>query len=171
MIYDLPFGSGKTLLANGIPAKIAGGWQVTAYYTAASGEMLGISLVGDWANVGSTTNNTRPNRTCNGNLPSGSRSISQWFQTSCFSFPPQYQFGDSGRGIIVGPALFDLDLGLLRNFGLGEKRRLQFRAEAFNSVNHTNFMIPGRSLGNSNFGVITAAQPARILQLALKVIF
>ena len=171
MIYDLPFGSGKKLLTNGVAGKIAGGWQVTAYYTAASGEQLGVSLVGDWSNVGSTTNNTRPIRTCNGNLSSGSRSIAKWFDTGCFSFPGQFHFGNSGRGIITGPALFDLDLGLIRNFGLGEKAKLQFRAEAFNAANHANFSIPGRFLGNLNFGVITGAQPARVLQLALKLIF
>jgi len=171
MIYDLPFGPGKPYLASGVGGKIAGGWQITAYYTAASGEVLGISLVGDFANVGSTTNNTRPIRTCDGNLSSGNRSITHWFNTSCFTNPAPFSFGNSGRGLITGPALFDVDLGLIRNFGLGEKAKLQFRAEAFNSANHVNFSIPGRSLGNSNFGVITAAQPARVLQLALKLIF
>ena len=87
MIYDLPFGAGKPFLTNGAAGKIAGGWQVTAYYTAASGEMLGVSLVGDFANVGSTTNNTRPIRTCDGNLSSGNRSITHWFNTSCFTNP------------------------------------------------------------------------------------
>ncbi len=171
LIYDLPFGAGKPYLTNGAASKIAGGWQVTGFYTAASGEMEGISLVGDFANVGSTTNNTRPIRTCDGNLSSGSRSITHWFNTSCFTNPAPFSFGNSGRGLIVGPALFDLDLGLIRNFAVTEKARIQFRAESFNAANHANFSIPGRSLGNSTFGVITAATPARVMQLALKFIF
>jgi hypothetical protein len=64
-----------------------------------------------------------------------------------------------------------VDLGLIRNFALHENARIQFRAESFNAANHVNFSIPGRSLGNANFGVITAASPARVMQLALKLIF
>jgi hypothetical protein len=64
-----------------------------------------------------------------------------------------------------------MDLALMKNFVFKEKRRLQFRAEGFNAANHTNFYIPGRSVGSPTFGVITSAAPARTMQLGLKFVY
>ena len=171
LVYTLPFGPGQRFLTNGVAGALAGGWQITGVYTAQSGEVLGTNLAGDPINQGSPNNVARPNRLCNGNLPSGHRSVSEWFNTACFVAPPLYTFGNAGRAFLIGPALFDLDIGVLRTFPITEKARLQFRGEAFNSVNHPNFDTPGRYLGTSTFGIITSAEPARILQLGLKLLF
>ncbi|MEO7143771.1 MAG: hypothetical protein ABI165_09755, partial [Bryobacteraceae bacterium] len=170
-VYTVPFGPGQKYLTGGVGGAIAGGWQITGVYTAQSGEVLGASLAGDPINQGSPNNVARPNRVCNGNLPSGSRSIHEWFDTACFVAPPLYTFGNAGRAFLIGPALFDVDLGILRNFSVAERMRIQFRAEAFNSLNHTNFDTPGRYLGTTAFGIVTSAEPARVLQLGLKFIF
>jgi len=71
------------------------------------------------------------------------------------------------------PTFNQLDLGLHKNFGLGaESRFLQFRAEAFNVFNHTNFAPPSNlTFNTSGFGVFTSTFPARQLQLALKLVF
>jgi hypothetical protein len=62
-------------------------------------------------------------------------------------------------------------MSLIRNFKLTERFGLNFRAEAFNALNHTNFGSPNMSIGTANAGIISSAASARILQLAMKVTF
>ena len=71
------------------------------------------------------------------------------------------------------PAFYNLDFGLHKNFAiLSEARFLQFRAEAFNLLNKTNFSPPGTLSSNSSgFGVFSSSFPARQIQLALKFVF
>jgi len=59
-------------------------------------------------------------------------------------------------------------VSILKDFPTFEGQSLQFRAEFFNVPNHTNFGQPGNSVGNVNFGVISSAAPARIIQFGLK---
>jgi hypothetical protein len=49
--------------------------------------------------------------------------------------------------------------------------RLTFRAEMFNTFNHTNFNNPNATIGSTSGGVISATYPARIMQAALKLSF
>ncbi|MFH4146404.1 hypothetical protein WAI91_20825, partial [Acinetobacter baumannii] len=78
-------------------------------------------------------------------------------------------FGNAGRNILIGPPFKNLDLSLHKNFPLGEKFKLQFRAEAFNVTNHPNFQIPVFRLDLSNVGQATqTANEGRELQFALK---
>jgi hypothetical protein len=72
----------------------------------------------------------------------------------------------------------DWDTALHRYFKLTERFDLQFRAEYFNVINHTNFGDPGTSLSSSSFGRITGTtsnngfvNDPRIAQLALKLNF
>jgi len=59
----------------------------------------------------------------------------------------------------------------MKNFALGEARRLQFRAEAFNVANHANFYLPEVDIASSNFGRILQSGSPRLFQLALKLIY
>ena len=85
--------------------------------------------------------------------------------------PALYTFGNSGTGILTGPGYFDVDLGVVRVFPITERVRLNFRAEAFNAFNRANFNAPNATIGTASAGVISSTQPARVLQLALKVVF
>jgi hypothetical protein len=85
--------------------------------------------------------------------------------------PALYHFGNSGRDILTGPGLVNFDASLFKNFNFTETKRLQFRAEVFNLFNHTQLMLPGQTINTSTFGVITAARPAREMQMALKLYF
>jgi hypothetical protein len=82
-----------------------------------------------------------------------------------------------GRGVLTGPGLADVDLSLFKNIALSERQTLQFRAEAFNTLNRSNYGVPNTTVFSSgavsaSAGLITAtATPAREIQLALKLLF
>jgi hypothetical protein len=115
---------------------------------------------------------TRPDRICNGNLPPSKQSINEWFDLSCFVNPPIYQFGDSGRNIIIGPGLETYDFSLTKDFLLTEKMGLTFRSEFFNIFNHANFGLPDRNIGTSTSGTINSVVTnARQIQFGLRLHF
>jgi len=81
------------------------------------------------------------------------------------------QFGNEGRNVVRGPGIQNVDLSLFKSFSLGESRRLQFRAECFNLLNHANLRLPQNDLESPAFGQILQAGSPRLLQLAVKVVF
>ena len=81
---------------------------------------------------------------------------------------PLSPFGNASRNLAYSNAYNNIDIALNKDFAVTERAKVQFRAEAYNLLNHTNFAAPSTTLGGS-FGRITSTQPARILQLALKV--
>ena len=108
----------------------------------------------------------------------------QYINTSCFTFPAQYTLGTLGRNSITGPGLEDLDFSLFKNHtirAISEGFRVQFRAEIFNILNHTNFAQPDVSHFtifdvngklNTNAGQITTTQTAsRQIQFGLKLLW
>ena len=103
--------------------------------------------------------------------PSSERSPSRWFDTSAFVIPERGTFGNSGRGILTGPGVNNLDITLMKNTRLGEKMNLQFRAEAFNALNHPNFFLPVLEVTSPAFGTLTRAKDARQIQLGLKLYY
>jgi hypothetical protein len=81
------------------------------------------------------------------------------------------EFGSEGRNAVRGPGIASVDLSLFKNFAVTEASHIQFRAEAFNTLNHPNFMLPENDLASPEFGQILQAAPPRLLQLALKLVF
>lgn len=70
-----------------------------------------------------------------------------WFDPCVFDVPAAGTLGNLGRNTLIGPSVFNVDVSLQREFALGSNRRLQFRAEFFNLMNHPNFRTPtGNSL-------------------------
>jgi hypothetical protein len=178
MNWDLPFGRGKQLLG-GAPRALdlaVGGWQVNSIVTLQSG--LPFTPVMQTSTLNTGSGSQFPNRIGSGVLPSGERSIDRWFDASVFVAPGQYTFGNSGRNILYGPGTKQVDLSLFKSFTLTEKRRVQFRAEAFNAFNTPQFNNPSASIGFSGVGKITSAgnpsvyqRTPRQIQLALKLYF
>ncbi len=81
------------------------------------------------------------------------------------------QFGNEGRNVVRGPGIEDVDVSLFKYFNISETRRVQFRAECFNLLNHPNFGLPENDLESPAFGQILQAGPPRLMQLALKFLF
>ena len=167
-VYDLPIGRGKALLGaapRGVDLAL-GGWQVNGIYTARSGSPFTVTQPGDAPNVGDGS--ARPNLVGDANSVAN-RSIDQFFNTAAFVAAPAYTWGTAGRNIVSGPGINNWDFSLFKNFRFDEQRRLQFRAEFFNLLNHPEFGFPGASLGTAQFGRISGTtRDPRDIQLSLK---
>lgn len=164
--YELPFGKGKAMLnRGGIVNAALGGWQLSGILTLRSGIPFTVTTSGGITNAGGAD---RPNRIGDGTLGSDQRSIDHWFDVAAFLVQPQYTYGNSGRNILFGPGLRNIDLSLGKSFSLGERRRLQFRAESFNFTNTPAFGQPSHNLNSLGVGQITSADDPRRVQLGLK---
>jgi hypothetical protein len=98
----------------------------------------------------------------------GPKTVGQWFNTAAFTAPAYGFFGNVGRNIIRGPGINSFDLSLFKNFRFKERWNFLLRGEAFNAFNHANFDGVSTSLGAGNFGQVTSARQARVMQLSAK---
>jgi len=171
-VYELPVGRGRRWLSAAHPIldHILGGWQVTGILTLQSGRPFTVITTRDISNTGGAN---RPFVV--GNPKVKKPTPDRWFNTDAFSdvLPPGvFAYGNAGRNILIADGINNLDLGLFKNFRLGEERRLQFRAEFFNVANHANFGIPERNRASSAFGRVNATTTLnRQIQFGLKFIF
>jgi hypothetical protein len=168
-VYSLP-----SLAKSGFAQTITKDWRLSAIYQAQSGFPFTISVFGDTANAGTLLgeNPIRANYTGHELFDANSRTADRWFNTAAFSTPAAFTFGNVGRNTVYGPGRQTLDLALQREFAMTETVKLQFRAEAFNALNHTNLGTPNRFVNTPQFGTITeAATPGREIQLGVRVSF
>jgi hypothetical protein len=155
----------------GAPGMLFHGWQLGAIASFLAGGPLGI--VSNVNNTDSQGGGQRPNWT-GVSAGIGNPTVSRWFDTSQFSNPPAYAFGNVARTLsdLRSNGVKNIDLTLSKNFLITEKFNLQFRAEAFNLTNKEQFAPPGTSLGSPLFGVVSASQNnPRIVQLGLKLTY
>jgi hypothetical protein len=182
--YELPFGQNKAFLGNAgnVTDHIVSGWSVASITTLLSGFPFSPQLGYNPTGSGDSRNPVRPNVTpgFTGHVYTGgstAQRVAQYFNPAAFSSPAAGYVGNAGRDSLIGPGFADLDLSLLKSTALSERTRLQFRAEFFNIVNHTNLQLPNEvvfsaanTLGSP--GVISAtANTSRQIQLGLKLLF
>jgi hypothetical protein len=173
-LWELPFGRGRVMFGNAGAAlnKLVSGWQVNGITTFQTGYPLAI---GAQANQVQAFSGARPDIRpgAPAKLASDDRTLERWFNTSAFSQPEQFRFGNVARTLsdARAPGLQNFDISVLKNTTITERVRLQLRFEAFNAFNRANFGSPGTNLGNPQFGVISSTDPARVIQIATQVIF
>ncbi len=152
------------------------GWQWNGIVRMWSGRPLDVTLSTDVAGIGATQNQ-RPNVIAD---TRGGRTVEEWFNRTAFARPATGTFGNMGRNGIRGSGVNKWDLSLFKNFAVGERCRVQFRAEMFNAFNHPSFTTVGTALNTTasgvnpnvnNFAVVTGTRDARVIQFALKVLF
>jgi hypothetical protein len=97
--------------------------------------------------------------------------VSSICSTGLYSAEPLGQIGDAMRFSVIGPGINNTDVSLAKSFPITKERRLQFRIDAFNVFNHTQFANPSGNFTSANFMQLTRARPARIAQLGVKFIF
>ncbi len=177
--YQLPFGRNQMWMSGMNPAadKIFGGWQVNGIVTLLSGfpftPLIGSNRSGD----GDTRNPDRPNVNPSFSGPVILGSPNRWFDPNAFSLPGVGTWGNLGRGGYSGPGMATADLSLFKNISLSDRTSLQVRAEAFNSLNRTNFGAPnatvfaGASVSPTAGLITTTATTSRQIQFGMKLIF
>ena len=168
--WELPFGKGPQFVSRGALSHLIGNWNITGIWTMPTGETFTATFAAGVSNSAGGGGD-RPNRLKNGNLPNSERTIDRWFDLTAWASPAQFNYGNAGRGILVGPGNVNVDFGLQREFPFGESQRVQFRWEMFNAFNRANFTTPNSSIGNALAGVISSSAPARVMQLGLKLYF
>jgi len=174
-VYALPiFAHSK-----GFTGSVLGGWQIAGVATAESGTIIanqgpGLSLSYDPIGLGGDYSN-RPDVTAK---PHYMKNPKQWFDTSVFAAPtpawaggPNNGFGSARKDIAVGPGRLNFDTSLYKTFKIHESVNFEFRAESFNTFNHTEYNNIGSSFGDSHFGQVTTTWDPRVLQFGGKLNF
>jgi hypothetical protein len=137
--------------------------------TLQSGAPFTVIIGTDRANIGSGPAQ-RPNVSGDPNA-NAARTADAWFDASVFSLQAPFTFGNSGRNSVLAPGYADVDLGVQKYLRFTNGAGIQIRWEIFNVFNQTNFDVPNRIAFTPNFGRIFSAQPARQMQLGVKVMF
>ena len=177
VIYELPLGRGKRFGSswNGAANAVLGNWELTLIERAISGFPVFIVDSNNQSGVNFQNNGNslnRPNQTCN--PQANNPTLSQWFNTSCFSAPAAGELGTASRTPVSGPDLVNTDFSIIKHFPLPrEGMRLDFRTEFFNLFNHPQFGLPGADFNSpATFGVVnTTVNNPRLVQFALKLAF
>jgi hypothetical protein len=172
--WELPFGRGRAFLNhNTFQNALFGGWQVNGVTVAQAGVPLGLTTSVNQTN--SFGGGSRPNNNGRSAELSGSTKdrLTRYFDTSVFSQPPPFTFGNTARTLpdARAPGMVNFDFSVIKNNRIAERVNMQFRAEFFNLLNKVNFGAPGTTLGTPTFGVIGSAADARIVQLGLRLAF
>jgi len=167
--YELPFGKTQKYAKTGVASAILGGWQTNWVLSYLSGNPFSIFGGGTGLNAPGnqqTADQVGPVNILDGVGPRGgdpncaSTDLScHYFDPSAFAAVPSsaVRYGTSGRNIVRGPGLFNLDASVFRNFKFTERVTLQIRYEMFGVTNTPHLNLPGTDVTNTaTFGVITS---------------
>jgi hypothetical protein len=181
IVYELPFGKNRRYASNlnAWEDGVIGGWEFNTINTAHTGTPLNVFYVPNTATDVTGLSNDyrgqafqRPNVTGAPASQTTLQMLNSYFAGYTFTTPPaNAPFGNLGRNAFRATGFEQWDFAADKYFKIHEEIRLQFRAEFFNFLNHTNFGIPDLRTTDSNFGQIRSTYPARQIQFALKLLF
>ena len=174
--YDLPFFRGKGLSNN-----FLGGWQYNGIMTSQSGTPFSVvnGVYGDSAGVADGTTGIGsyadrigdPHASLNcPPLGDGTKGV-PLFNCAAYTQTQGLTFGNSGRNSLNNPHRTNFDMSIYKIFKPKEKVQVQFRAEAFNVFNHTQWSGVNPYVSTTNFFFSTGAHMPRVLQFALRITF
>jgi hypothetical protein len=178
-VYDIPLlrDSANRMLKSGL-----GGWQFSAIVTEETGAPLNLGVSGNTVSSIIGNSGVRPDIT--GAIAYPKTKAGQtvtWFNPSAFSAPACQTgpdcYGNAPFDAIRGPGRNNFDLSLKKNFAFTERFKMEFRADAFNAWNHTQFSGDannggiGVNVNGSSFGQVTKAFDGRQFQFGLKLMY
>jgi Carboxypeptidase regulatory-like domain len=173
-VYQLPFLKNTD---HKILRTTLGGWALSGIITAETGAPLNITTSGNTAaSVLTYAGGVRPDVTGPITYP---KTVNAWFNPASFTAPAPGTWGNLGFNAIRGPGRDNWNISLFKAFVISEQRnsRVEFRADAFNIWNHTQWRGDANnggistSLGSANFGAVTSAFDPREFQLGVSVYF
>jgi hypothetical protein len=169
-IYQLPWARNK----------IYGGWDLSGIFTSRTGSPVNVLVNRAAANVPSgQTQVQRPNYVAGINPYLATPGPNGWLNPAAFTAPANGAYGNLGYNALRGPGLWQMDIGLAKQFRLTERFRLDFRTEAFNLFNRAQYGSPVNNIANATFGQIlqtandgsTGTGTSRQLQFMLRLNF
>jgi outer membrane receptor protein involved in Fe transport len=183
-VIDLPFGNGRRYMSNAskLADAILGGWMIAGINTVAPGEMVTLTYTPLASQVVSGiqqdfrgANNYRPNVSGDPLVPEGERTYSNWLSRTTVLAPtdPSQPFGNAPRNSVRGPLRWQVDMVMSKRFDIpwSSNGGFEFRVEAFNLLNRTNFRAPNGNRSAGAYGTITTTYDPRILQFGFKASF
>ncbi len=176
-VYDLPF-----FRKQGLTHSLLGGWQWSGLVAFSTGTPLNITNgtdFGDNAGVGNGVGTgSYPDLVGNPNAnipPASAVTVSSdagfFYNPAAFGVPRGLTFGNVGRNFLRNPNRTNFDMALFKHFAIKEQTAFEFRFEAFNVFNHTEWNGPSGSLGADGFLEISGSHLARVVQLGAKFLF
>ena len=172
-VYDLPF-----FRAPGIANKVLGGWQYSGIITSQTGTPFSV-IFSTFSDNAGVANGSGPGTYADlvGIPKSGVPSVSAGsppflYNPAAYAAPQGLTFGNSGRNSLRNPRVTNFDMALFKQFKFKESLAFEFRAEAFNIFNHTEWSgVNNDQASPGNFLQPNGAHRARTLQLGAKFIF
>jgi hypothetical protein len=179
-VYQLPFGKGQKWMsdANGAVQALCGNWTISGIVTARSGEAATLTYapasafqVSGISQDFRGANNYRPNVI--GDVYEDKSSVTNYLSKTNVVIPtdPSKPFGNAERNTVRAPFYFSVDFVAAKDFAVYKSTRIQFRAEAFNLLNRSNFRAPNTTRSSAAYGTITSTWDARQFQLGVKLMF
>lgn len=157
-VYELPTGKGKKYANAGVSKWVLGGWQVNGVFAAVQGRPFTVGAPQGALNApanAQTADQVKEVVEKLGGIGAGT----PFYDPTAFAAPTGVRFGTTGRNLLRGPGMVNLDLGVFRRFAITERVNLEFRAEAANAANTPHFNNPNATIGAANFMTVTAALP------------
>ncbi len=166
-IYELPFLQGSDWAGRAF-----GRWQITGVYQYQSGSPFSVRSNDDFAGVGAGSGNQFWNLVGDPTIePSAFTSSAQWFNPAAFARPAAGTFGVQPRNMLRNPSTWNFDFGVRKSVPLAGTQQVQFRAEAFNVLNHPNWDVANNNPTSGSFGQVTRKLGERTVQLSLRYSF
>jgi len=168
-IYQLP----KLRTGSSLIGGIANGWQNQGIITAQTGIPYSIRSGVDAAaaGLGTGSSGATADLVAGQSISPATRGVKSYFNPAAFKNAAPGTVGVTGRNILNGPSLVNVDMSLFKEFPIRDHGKVQFRGELFNLFNHPNFYNPDNTFGDSTFGQLQSARDGRITQFALKYLF
>lgn len=172
-IAELPFGKRRKWAQNGVAAALAGGWQLNGIFSAFSGPPFTVTASGTSLNAPFSSQRAdclaEPTRL-------GSRE--QFYERSAFAAVRESRFGTCGVNSLSEAGVFNIDVGVFRQFQISEGLRLQFRTEMFNVTNTPHMGGPRNNINQGGFMTVTGTKNTgreggdeRIVRFALRLVW
>lgn len=168
--WILPF---EKLVNSGWGKRVVGGWSLSGITRLATGLPITVTENDDNALIGANAVPVDVPNFSGGKVLADTdpRDGNAYFDTSLFSNEALGQFGNSRRRFFHGPGLNNFDMTLAKATKITESKQLELRFDAFNVFNHAQFTNPTGEINSSQFGLVTNARAARILQVGAKFLF
>jgi hypothetical protein len=168
-VWTSPIGGvGSRFASDSLTGRLLRDWTLSGGIVLQTGNPLTARVLGNTAQLAQTggAGNERADTTGEP-IESGPG----FFNLAAFTIPPPSQWGDAGRNVIPGPGTFSINLAFGRSFPLSERRRIEFRVEGNNVLNHVNYTSLNTIVNSVNYGLPTAAGSMRTLDAVLRLRF